>query len=694
MPLHSGRTLKRTCLGVLLLFLITVDIVDCQLVIAIIGSSNVDARVGQNLTLPVRQTGAENPTIVWRLDDSPIATWTLGSSDAPQIPERFSALGIDSDGSLTFSFVRLNHSGVYKVRMVQPGVGEDTAIFTLRVFDDIENVSVSSTPEKIKEDINSFSLHYSTLKGEADSVKWFFNGKEIVNGTRYIIGDKSLTVRNPTRGDTGRYTLNLTNPFSSAIFHKDVSVLYGPDKPVLGVTPEKSAYELGDSLSLSCGADGDPAPSVFWHFGGHNISEEGTLNLTNVQINQTGVYTCVLVNYATGDRLEKTFTINVYERPTGRPVCSVSSNGTEDLQYRCQWLGGIPEANLSFPALNGSISGNGDFSLPVMPSQDLDGEEITCVAIHPLQEQNCSVTARGPGGFLPLVSTTMNADNKLVVIIDCGSATLPVPTVTWSRGGQVITSGGRYEISPDTTLLSIIDPALNISDLGIYVCQAANPLSTVTNNVRVLGPTISESSLSSNEDGTMVTLTWKTPSTSIITGFDVQMTGPDLTSGASRRRKRATDEFRTVQNKSANARSTVLGQLDPKSHYRFRVVPVAGQKSGEPSKEHRVGPGGLSEAQIAGLAAGIPCGFLLLLLLILLIVFCVCKRRRRQTRYPVSRTVDKVGTAQPNLNAPHKLLTGGMKSLAAPPNYQVHSERSGTLPSGASPPPVRMATTV
>ncbi|KAG5857978.1 hypothetical protein ANANG_G00025190 [Anguilla anguilla] len=159
--------------------------------------------------------------------------------------------------------------------------------------------------------------------------------------------------------------------------------------------------------------------------------------------------------------------------------------------------------------------------------------------------------------------------------------------------------------------------------------------------------------------------------------------------------QRATEDFRTVQRLAATARSTSLGLLDPKSSYQFRVVPSAGQAAaaipGAPCWARRSERGGHR-----GIAAGVPCAILLLVLLILLIVCCACKRRRRETRYPVSRAVDKAVVTQPNLNAPHKLLTGGMKSLG-PPDYNLHqapSERSSTLPYEVSPPAVRMATTV
>ncbi|XP_064156644.1 V-set and immunoglobulin domain-containing protein 10-like isoform X2 [Anguilla rostrata] len=676
------------------------SVVDCVLQISSISPPLVNAKVGDNVTLPVSFTGVTNPTVQWLKDGDVIANLVIGSGGKPDTSPNFGALDIDGSGSLTIHNVQLNYSGTYMVRMSKIGQAPVNTTFTLGVFDIFKNVIITAVPEIIKEGIKNFSLQYSTTQGEATSVEWFFNDKKIKNGTPYIIGSKNLTVTNPNRTHTGRYTLKLSNPISNVTIDKDITVFYGPEQPILTVSPQKNAFELGDTLSLSCKAGGDPAPTASWKFNGVVLTGQqgGILNLTNVKTNQSGVYTCVLENKGTGDRLEKNFTINIYERPLGSPLCSVGGTGSGDLQYRCKWPGGNPQATLSFPALNASRSGSGDFNLTVAGTPTLSGKEIICMGRHPLASQNCSITARGPAELLPVFAVALDDNGTVVVSITCASASVPLANVTWSRGGQVITSGGRYQISPNTTVLSIVDPDLDTSNLGIYICDAANPLGRAESNVHVLGPTIFDSSLSSNSDGTMVTLNWETPPTSIVTAFQVQMTGPALTpsSGSSRRRKRATEDFRTVQRLAATARSTTLGLLDPKSSYQFRVVPVAGQTAGQPSQEHHAGPGGLSEAAIAGIAAGVPCAILLLVLLILLIVCCACKRRRRETRYPVSRAVDRAVVTQPNLNAPHKLLTGGMKSLG-PPDYDLHqapSERSSTLPYQVSPPAVRMATTV
>ncbi|XP_036393860.1 V-set and immunoglobulin domain-containing protein 10-like isoform X1 [Megalops cyprinoides] len=699
MSMHASYAFKHTCWGILLLFLAG-GVADCSVVVTVSGPHV--AKVGSNVTLNVFITGATRPTIVWAMGDIPVVTWTLGSSSPPDILDPGGVLSIERDGSLSFHNVLLNYSATYTIRVVELGVGSNTSTFTLRVFDDIRNVSVSTEPVKAVEGASTLTLTYSSLQGEATEVKWFFNGAEIKNGAHYVISGNRLMIRGPTRNDTGRYTLVLKNPFSSETVHKNISVHYGPERPVLEVHPPKAFFVSGDSVMLSCHADGDPSPIASWVFGGLTLpAQAGMLNLTSIQSSQSGVYICVMLNNETGDQLEKSVTIQVYERPSGDPMCSVTGvNGNQDLQYRCQWAGGTPEAQLSFPVLNATSSGSGDFNLTRKPSQDLNGKEVTCVASHPFLQRNCSVTARGPADFQPLVSSMVDADKKLVITIACASTSLPVATVTWSKGNQILTSGGRYQISSNTTLLFILDFHLNSTELGTYTCNAVNILGNQTNDVSVLGPTVSDLGLFPNQEGTMVTLTWETPRTSVITGFEVQMMGPSLlpSPGGRQRRKRATNEFGTIQEKPSSARSTNISGLDPKATYRFRVIPTAGATRGQPSKELRAGPGGgLSGPAIAGIAAGIPCGILLILIIIALIILCVVwRRKRRQTRYPVSRAVEKVVATQPNLNTPHTLLTGGLKTSAGPPDYSVHlaSERSSTLPSVVSPPPVRMATTV
>ncbi|XP_051262738.1 V-set and immunoglobulin domain-containing protein 10-like isoform X1 [Dicentrarchus labrax] len=674
----------------------------CELVVSNVGPSLVNAVAGTDVTLTVSFSGAPDPVVTWSMGDLPVLTWTIDSSIPPDIDDsRKEVLRIEPNGSLTLVKVPLNYSSMYTVEMTKSGLGKTSTTFTLKVFEKIQNVILSAKPDLAIEGTDEFTLQYSMLHGVVEQEKWFFNDKEINNGSQYSVREKSLVILRPDRTDTGEYTVSLANPFSNVTARMHVTVLYGPDEPILEVQPAQPFYVLGDSLKLSCSAEGSPQPTVEWTFDSQtlNSSTNGVLNLANVQPSQGGVYICKLRNNKTNEQRQKNTTLAIYERPSGNLVCSVLSVNNIDLQYLCQWLGGTPQAQLSMPVLNNTGSGAGSFSLTLNASDNLDGKTVTCIADHPTEQNKCNITASSPRVFLPAVRTTVDFEGKIVVTINCVSEASPKAVVSWSKGSEAVTIGTTYQIRNDTTQLEI--RYYNVSNflLQNYTCTCRNPLGSQRRGIQLMGPSISDSSLFPNQDGTIITLTWEVPPTSVVTGFDIQMKGPALQSknrNATLTRS-SSQSFKTIQQKPGSARNADIFPLDPNLTYRFRIIPKALMTEGEPTEAHRIGPGdGLSGSAIAGIAAGIPCSLLFLLLLGGSIYLCVNwnKNKSRQTRYPVARAVEKTITTQTD-STPHNLLTGGLKS---PPDYnrlqQTPSERSVALPSFVPPPPVRVATTV
>nr|XP_020445723.1 V-set and immunoglobulin domain-containing protein 10-like isoform X2 [Monopterus albus] len=636
------------------------------------------------------------------MGDLPVVTWTIGSSVPPDIPENMrKVLKVEQNGSLTFVNVSLGFASNYTVKMTKSGVGNAVLSFTLKVFENIQNVTLSTQPDFAKEGTDLFILQYSMLQGVVEHQMWFFNDIPIKTNSHYLMEPRSLVILRPNRSDAGQYTVLLTNPFSSVTTHINVTVLYGPDEPVLEAHPAQPFYVAEDSLSLSCHAEGFPQPTVQWDFGGQMLSDthKGVLNLTNVRTSQGGIYTCTVLNEKTKEKRQKSTNLNVYETPSGNPMCSVGSVSNVNLQYHCQWPGGTPQAMLSFPELSNTSSGTGNFSLTVPASDNLNRQTVTCLADHPVEQKNCSITASSPAQFLSAVRTTHDSEGKIVVTIYCVSDASPKAVVSWSRDSGAITSGTAYQISSDTTQLMMVDYNVSNFLLQNYTCTCRNPLGSQSREIQLQGPSVSNSILFPNQDGTVVTLTWEIPPTSIVTGFDIQMKGPDLlsTNHTGIQTRGSSDGYRTIQQKPGSARSTDIFGLEPKLTYQFRVIPRANMTEGVPSVVHIVGPGeGLSSAAIAGIAAGIPCSLLFLLLLGGLIFLCVyCNRKKsRQRRYPVSKAVEKAITIQ-SATAPHNLLTGGMKS---PTDYnrlqQTRSERPVSLPMFVPPEPVRVATIV
>ncbi|CAJ1062774.1 V-set and immunoglobulin domain-containing protein 10-like isoform X1 [Xyrichtys novacula] len=673
----------------------------CELTASPNGPTLVSAVSGSNVTLAVSFSGAPDPALTWSMGNLPVVTWTINSPSPPDIPEnRRTVLQVEQNGSLTFVNVSPEYTSNYTFEITKSGLGKALVTFELKVFEIIQNVTLSPTPDFAIEGTDRFTMQYNMIQGTVEQQMWFFGDEEIKPSSHYLLTQKSLVVLAPTRTDTGEYSVLLRNPFSSVTAHISVTVLYGPDDPILKAHPAQPFYVSGDSLNLSCQAEGFPQPAVQWVFNGQNISSKGVLNLTNVQTSQGGVYTCKVLNNQTEKERQKNITLNVYEKPAGSPLCSVQSvNNNTDLQYRCSWSGGTPEAQLSFPVLSSSNSGAGNFSLTVIASENLDGRIVTCTADHPLEQNRCNVTASGPLKFLPFVRTTVDSEGKIVVTIYCVSEASPSAVVSWSKGIEAVINGTTHQISSNTAQLQIRDFNVSYFLLQNYSCTCRNPLGSQRRGIQLLGPSISDSSLFPNQDGTIVTLTWEVPPTSIVTGFDIQMKGPDLQNmnRNDTQIKGSSNMFQIIQQKPGFARSADIFPLDPKKTYRFQIIPKARMTEGAPSKVHRIGPGeGLSGPAIAGIAAGIPCSILFLVLLAGFIYLCVyCYRNRsRQTRYPVSRAAEKAITTQTD-STPHNRLRGGLKD---PPDYNrlkpAPSERSVDLPAFIPPPPVRVATTV
>lgn len=361
-----------------------------------------------------------------------------------------------------------------------------------------------------------------------------------------------------------------------------------------------------------------------------------------------------MINSRTNAALQRNITVIVYESPSGAPQCSVQTvPGGAALQFLCVWPGGAPAARVSFPSLS-DAGGEGDYSITVQDIHKLNRQEIICTAEHPLRSTHCSVFPSAPVDFLAVVSTSVSADDQMMVLMVCSPEATPEALVFWMKSGERLQNDHKYQISTNTTQLRIRDFNASSADLDTYTCSAVNPLGNKTLHTTLTGPQISNSSVLSNEDGTEVTLTWDVPLTSVITGFDIQMKGPEFSQPDVN-----TADFHTIQIMPAFSRSAGISALDPKSTYYFRIIPKAGRTAGEQSENHRIGPAAeLSVAAVAALSAGIPCG---LLLLFILIGFIYCATQDR--RYPVSRAVEKVAVSQSALN-PHNLLRARLKTPA------------------------------
>ncbi|XP_046733471.1 carcinoembryonic antigen-related cell adhesion molecule 6 isoform X2 [Silurus meridionalis] len=303
------------CFGAILTFLLAFSFTgtNCLLVIWPNGPTLVNAFVGTNLTLGISYSGVTGPLVTWLNGTLILASWTIGLNTPPDIGQAYqNVLSIDQTGSLVFQNVPVSYSGTYIAQMAKPGSHEVSVNFTLSVYNVITYASIVTVSQYIVEGGAPFTLSYSSMQGPVMTSAWYFKSVALVNSSRYLITQNSLIINQPNRNDTGLYSVVLKNPFSNVMQSKNITVLYGPDKPVLEVSPSKATFVSGETISLSCRAEGEPPPSASWVFLGQTLpTSNGTLQLTHVHTSQSGIYTCVLVNSMTSKSLARNITINI-----------------------------------------------------------------------------------------------------------------------------------------------------------------------------------------------------------------------------------------------------------------------------------------------------------------------------------------------------------------------------------------------
>nr|XP_034341825.1 carcinoembryonic antigen-related cell adhesion molecule 1-like isoform X2 [Arvicanthis niloticus] len=160
---------------------------------------------------------------------------------------------------------------------------------------------------------------------------WRRNGESLSEGDRLKLseGNRTLTLLNVTRNDTGPYeceirnlvSANRSDPFS-------LNIAYGPDTP--SIFPSDTYLLQGSNLSLSCHAASNPPAQYFWLFNEMPQASSQELFIPNVTTNNSGIYTCFVNNSGTGLSRTTVKNITVLEAVT-QPFLQVINTTIKEL---------------------------------------------------------------------------------------------------------------------------------------------------------------------------------------------------------------------------------------------------------------------------------------------------------------------------------------------------------------------------
>ncbi|KAM5236251.1 V-set and immunoglobulin domain-containing protein 10-like [Ctenodactylus gundi] len=608
--------------------------------------------VGTTIRLPldpVPSPAPPTPVVVWRRGSKVLAAGSLGprASLISLDPAHGDRLRFDqARGGLELASAQLNDAGVYTAEVIRGGVSRQMREFTVRVYEPIPRLSVQPEAPVVAEGAPELRLRCVGWKPGRGELSWGRDGRALEavdregeERPRIRVEDDQLLLARPVRGDHARYTCRVRSPFGHAEAAANVSVLYGPDPPVITVSSDRDAtpahyVTAGSNVSLRCTAASRPPADIAWSLADPAevaVPAGSRLLLPSVGPGHAGTYACLAANPRTGRRRRSLLNLTVADLPPGSPQCAVEGvPGDRSLRYRCSWPGGVPAASLQFQGLPDGVGAGPAPSVllvavPAHPS--LSGVPITCLARHLVATRTCTVTPEAPQEVLlhPLVGETRSGEAEVVLE---ATGCPPPSRASWAREGRPLApgGGGRLRISRDGRRLLIGNFSLDW-DLGNYSVLCSGVLGAGADQLTLTGPSISSWRLQRAQGA--VVLTWDVERGALISGFDIQA----RTEGTDHTRATAYEDWVSLLILGPRERSAVLPLPPQKPRtWALRIQPLLGAYPGTPSQIRVYQTGSaLGPGAITGIVLGSLLG---LALLAALLILCVCCLRHFRGKTP------------------------------------------------------------
>ena len=273
------------------------------------------------------------------------------------------------------------------------------------------------------------------------SYQWRFNTAPLSGAT-----SSSLTLNNVQTTNAGSYTVVVAN--STGSITSAVAVLTVIEPPTIASQPQNRTVAVGQSATLSVGANGTPPLSYQWRFNTAPLSgaTSSSLTLNDVQTTNAGSYTVVVTNSA-GSITSAVAVLTVIEPPTivsqpqNRTVTmgqsatfSVGANGTPPLSYQWRFntapLSGATSSSLTLN--NAQTTNAGSYTVVVTNSA---GGVISSVATLTVLTPEIGVVVAGTN-LMDGVSTVSFGTNQF-------GQTGPTLTFTVTNAGGATWRWGR-----------------------------------------------------------------------------------------------------------------------------------------------------------------------------------------------------------------------------------------------------------
>src|SRR5581483_8172370 len=290
--------------------------------------------------------------------------------------------------------------------------------------------------------------------------------------------DATLTLQNIQLSQAGYYSVLVSNAYGAVTSSVAALAVYAGAQ--ITSAPTNQGVVLGQSATFSASASGTAPISYQWDFNGASIPDatNNSLVLSNVQTNEAGSYTLVVIN-PYGSQTSSVATLTVYVPPTisGQPVgagvvlgqnasFSVTAGGTAPLSY--SW------------SRNGSaISGANAATLSLTSVQTNEAGSYTVTVSNPYGAVTSEVATLTV--YLPPAITNQPASQGVVLgqnaSFSVGATGSGVMAYQWGFDGVAIT---------DATNSVLALTNVQNSQAGSYSVVVTNAYGAVTSSVAAL----------------------------------------------------------------------------------------------------------------------------------------------------------------------------------------------------------------
>ncbi|XP_075041291.1 hemicentin-2 [Mixophyes fleayi] len=411
---------------------------------------------------------------------------------------------------LQIARVQLSNQGMYMCKVQNPA-GSDEKRVHLTVY---APPSIKEPPSGNKETVlrpgGTLTLMCESDAMPQPTVTWYKNGQPLTSGSSVSIqkNGQRLEIQDVQGSDKGLYTCKMTNVAGEAELTYTVII----QLPVSITHPQNETLQLtiGNSIVLSCEAQGSPPPKITWlkdgqlleHTGERGVIIRGSrLQINRVQQSHAGLYSCIAQNPLSEAHKDFLLLIQVAPRILGSEIPSERSVQLKrEVTLECKaegtpppqilWLkDGKPLELSSAPNIRLSQDGS---SLLLTSVQASDSGRYTCLARNIAGEDtkvfmlNILVPPSFESGAN--VSETLSSVPGSQVNLEChASSSLPVQ-LTWLKDGSQLTASRFFRISSGGRILRISH--VQASDAGIYTCVVSSAAGTAEKSFTLVVETL------------------------------------------------------------------------------------------------------------------------------------------------------------------------------------------------------------